>query len=374
MKEFDYIILGGGLSGLSLAYHMSKLGCLQNKTLCILEKRKKYARDKNWSYWDFDNNLFSKCVIKSWHQFHIIWKNQKLDIKCKNSPYRTIDSKKFYEFIIQYLYKNKNIKIVNDCKIINTKKNIIKTNKDLFVGKIIFDSLVKTKPSKSSIYQHFFGVEIETKKATFNNKILDLMNFDCKQNNGLHFFYTLPFTNKKALIETTWYSSKIKTRKEYQDEIQEYLKLHNIKGKITFTEFGVIPLNIQNTNYATDKHIPIGTAGNLTRLSTGYTFQAIQSFSKSLAISLKQYKKIVIPAARAKKYNFLDEILLQVIKNNPDRMPSIFFNLFKNNNSKTIINFLTDRSNLVEDIKIISTMPIILFTKTLFRYVLGWKK
>ncbi len=200
------------------------------------------------------------------------------------------------------------------------------------------------------------------------------MNFDCKQNNGLHFFYTLPFTNKKALIETTWYSSKIKTRKEYQDEIQEYLKLHNIKGKITFTEFGVIPLNIQNTNYATDMHIPIGTAGNLTRLSTGYTFQAIQSFSKSLAISLKQYKKIVIPAARAKKYNFLDEILLQVIKNNPDRMPSIFFNLFKNNTSKTIINFLTDRSNLVEDIKIISTMPIILFTKTLFRYVLGWKK
>jgi lycopene beta-cyclase len=51
MKEFDYIILGGGLSGLSLAYHMNKLGCLQNKTLCILEKRKKYARDKNWSYW-----------------------------------------------------------------------------------------------------------------------------------------------------------------------------------------------------------------------------------------------------------------------------------------------------------------------------------
>jgi lycopene beta-cyclase len=121
-------------------------------------------------------------------------------------------------------------------------------------------------------------------------------------------------------------------------------------------------------------HIPIGTAGNLTRLSTGYTFQAIQSFSKSLAISLKQCKKIVIPAARAKKYNFLDEILLQVIKNDPDRMPSIFFNLFKNNTSKTIINFLTDRSNLVEDIKIISTMPIILFAKTLFRYVLGLKK
>ena len=300
MKEFDYIILGGGLSGLSLAYHMHKLGCLQYKTLCILEKRNKYDRDKNWSYWDFDNNLFSKCVIKSWNKFNVIWKNQKLDIDCKHSPYRTIDSKKFYNFILQNLNKNKNIKIVNNCKILNIKKNIIKTNKDLFLGKIIFDSLVKTKPSKSSIYQHFFGVEIETKKEVFNKKILDLMNFDCKQDNGLHFFYILPFTNKKALIETTWYSNKIKTKKEYQDEIQTYLELHNIEGKITFTEFGVIPLNFQNTNYATNIHVPIGTAGNLTRLSTGYTFQAIQTFSQSLALSLKQYKKIIIPSARPK--------------------------------------------------------------------------
>jgi len=120
--------------------------------------------------------------------------------------------------------------------------------------------------------------------------------------------------------------------------------------------------------------VPIGTAGNLTRLSTGYTFQAIQTFSQSLALSLKQYKKIIIPSARPKKYNFLDEILLHVIRNNPKRMPSIFFNLFKKNNPKTIINFLTDRSNFIEDIKIISTMPIILFTKTLFQYVLRWKK
>ena len=112
MKEFDYIILGGGLSGLSLAYHMHKLGCLQYKTLCILEKRNKYDRDKNWSYWDFDNNLFSKCVIKSWNKFNVIWKNQKLEIDCKNSPYRTIDSKKFYYFILQNLNKNKNYKMV----------------------------------------------------------------------------------------------------------------------------------------------------------------------------------------------------------------------------------------------------------------------
>jgi len=38
MKNFDYIILGGGLSGLSLAYEMNRQGCLKEKTLCVIEK------------------------------------------------------------------------------------------------------------------------------------------------------------------------------------------------------------------------------------------------------------------------------------------------------------------------------------------------
>ena len=31
MKEFDYIILGGGLSGLTLAYELNKQGCKKGK-------------------------------------------------------------------------------------------------------------------------------------------------------------------------------------------------------------------------------------------------------------------------------------------------------------------------------------------------------
>lgn len=46
MKDFDYIILGGGLSGLSLAYELNRQGCLVNKTLCILEKEKNTQKIK----------------------------------------------------------------------------------------------------------------------------------------------------------------------------------------------------------------------------------------------------------------------------------------------------------------------------------------
>ena len=248
MKEFDYIILGGGLSGLTLAYELNKQGCLENKTLCILEKRKEYSRDKSWSYWDFENNKFPDCVIGSWDAFSITLNQKTINITCPQSPYKTIDSKKFYDFVTEQLRSNDNIVTVMDCAIQTIEGHAIHTNKGDYVGKVIYDSLIDLSHQTPAMYQHFFGCEVETDNDCFNENIVDLMNFDCSQDGGLHFFYTLPFSKNKALIETTWYSKIIKKQSEYQNEIDHYLREKNIKGKITYTEYGAIPLNLKKTN------------------------------------------------------------------------------------------------------------------------------
>ena len=51
MREFDYVIIGGGCAGLSLAYELDLHQKLSNKTLAIIEPRKEYLRDKTWSFW-----------------------------------------------------------------------------------------------------------------------------------------------------------------------------------------------------------------------------------------------------------------------------------------------------------------------------------
>ena len=42
MKEFDYIIVGGGCAGLSLAYELEINDKLKEKTLAIIENREEY--------------------------------------------------------------------------------------------------------------------------------------------------------------------------------------------------------------------------------------------------------------------------------------------------------------------------------------------
>ena len=109
MKEFEYIIIGGGCAGLSLAYELHTHKKLNNKTLAIIEPRPNYRRDKTWSFWKVFNHSFDDCVIKSWNNFTINSPNKTRHIECGTTPYQTIDSGLFYQKIIDKLKSNKNI-------------------------------------------------------------------------------------------------------------------------------------------------------------------------------------------------------------------------------------------------------------------------
>ena len=50
MKQFNYIIIGGGCARLSLAYELEINDKLNDKTLAIIEPREEYKRDKTWSF------------------------------------------------------------------------------------------------------------------------------------------------------------------------------------------------------------------------------------------------------------------------------------------------------------------------------------
>ena len=67
------------------------------------------------------------------------------------------------------------------------------------------------------------------------------------------------------------------SQKDYDQQIKEYIeKKLNLKNyKITYKEVGAIPLFYPSFKSEKNK-INIGTAGGMTRLSTGYTFLNIQ--------------------------------------------------------------------------------------------------
>ena len=354
MREFDYIIIGGGCAGLSLAYELEIHEKLKNKSLAIIEPRENYKKDKTWSFWKIIPHNFDDCVKKSWENFSINIPGKTNYLKCENYPYQSVDSGLFYEKIKRRLKENKNIFYFKNIEEIDTKNSLI------------FNSVPKIKENYLNLWQHFCGVEIEISNNFFDEKIFNLMDFDCEQRESVHFFYTLPFSKNKALVETTWLSRmNDNSQKDYDKQIKDYIEKNlKIKNyKITYKEEGAIPLFYPI--YKKEKNIiNIGTAGGMTRLSTGYTFLNIQEHSKFIRENIENISK-VRKFEIDKKYQFLDEIFLRVLERHPEKMSDIFFKMFKTS-PKTVIKFLSNKSNMFEDFNIIFKMPKWIFIKALF--------
>jgi len=355
MKDFNYTIIGGGCAGLSLAYELEIHNKLDNKTLAIIEPRLEYKRDKTWSFWKVSPHNFDDCVKKSWKNFSINIPDKTKHLECNDYPYQSIDSGLFYKKIINKLKKNKNIIFFKDIKEVNLKNSFI------------FNSAPNLKVNKNSLWQHFCGVEIETENNFFDEEIINLMDFDCEQRDSVHFFYTLPYAKNKALVETTWIS-KINddSQKDYDVQIKNYIeKQLNIKDyKITYKEVGAIPL-FYPSNFKSLNKINIGTAGGMTRLSTGYTFLNIQEHSKYIRKNIENITTVKIFKTN-NKYQFLDKIFLRVLEKHPAKMSNIFFKMF-NSPPKIIIKFLSNKSNFFEDLSIIFKMPKWIFIKALLK-------
>ena len=71
---FDIIIIGSGLSGISLALELSKR---TNKKVLILEKKKKNYYEKNFCFWNKPENFFTEKFDNAWKKISIIVDDKK---------------------------------------------------------------------------------------------------------------------------------------------------------------------------------------------------------------------------------------------------------------------------------------------------------
>ena len=373
MRKFDYIIVGAGCSGLSLAYEMNVKNLFNDKTCAIIDKRKEFNRDKIWSYWNIYEHSFYDCLINKWDKFCVKKNQNEIILDCENFQYQSIDSQKFYKKILDNLNSNKNIKLILNKSVDKIYENkdevIVQCSDEIFRTDIIFNSSLDNKTTKESeLFQHFYGCEVVFDENVNLPEYPIIMDFNCNQDSWVHFFYTLPMGKNKIFIENTWISNeKSFAFERYIAEINYYIQ-NNLnykkKYKTNYSEIGSIPMFHFKNNMKYKKLINIGTAGNLTRKSTGYTFLNIQKSVKQIAINISK-KQNIKESSVSLKYNYLDNIFIKVLLEKKGSMYEVFFDLFKKNKTKDIVKFLSNTSNWFEDLRIILSMPKLIFIKKL---------
>ena len=355
-KIYDVIILGAGLTGISLALEILSR---TNLSVLIVEKKKKFVKDKNWCFWNKPKNYFTSLSDFSWNE--IIINIDKLKLKKRDSSiqYLCISSLSYYKQGLKKIQTFKNARVELNNKVKNFYEQngtvFVETKKSIYQSKLLFNS-IPSPVDKDKLKQHFLGVEINCNKNVFNDKQVTLMDFSSNKKT-VHFFYILPFTKKKALIETTYFSNKIYKKEKYIIDIKNYLKKNYPKEKfrISYSEHGVLPMYHNNNKQLSKKIFNIGITNNWIKMSTGYCLQ--NAFEKSVQIvnCIIKRKTIIIKSKRLNK--FLDEIFCEFISRYPEDVKLFFVSFYSKLSLKIIVRFLTEKNNLFELLKVLTVLP-----------------
>lgn len=221
-----------------------------------------------------------------------------------------------------------------------------------------------------SLLQHFRGWRIQTHHPMFSIDVATMMDFRVDQGDGVCFVYVLPYSEQEALVECTVFSSAVWQAEEYETRLRAYI--HDIIGateyKITATEVGVIPM----TDRVPERlHGPswfgIGTAGGLTKPTTGYTVSRCVRDATTMIKSYQSTGSFSIPAASHSRFRWYDQLLLRIIRDEPHQVPRILCTLFQRNPIERILRFLDEGTRLQDEIKIFWSLPWRPFLRAIFR-------
>ncbi|AIZ41203.1 lycopene cyclase family protein [Cellulophaga baltica] len=379
MNSFDYIIIGAGAAGLSLANAMGKDSFFSKKSILLLDKNAKQTNDRTWCFWEKGEGDFDDILHKKWSS--IQFAGQQIDQRYPIAPYeyKMIQGLDFYAYMFKKLDEYPNITFLNEevISVINTATvNTVKTANNTFIAATLFNSIFDYKEALQQqkypvLQQHFIGWFIKTEQPVFDPKVATFMDFSIPQRGNTRFMYLLPTTAHEALIEYTLFSEHLLKASEYEEAIKKYIsqKIGVNNYEIVEKEQGSIPMTSYNfTSKNTSKQIFIGTAGGWTKASTGYTFKSTQKKVTLLIQHLKDQKPLQ-NFGRRDKFWFYDLLLLDILHRRNDLGQSIFEALFKNRKPQLIFKFLDEETNLLEDVKFISALSPMPFIKALLRRI-----
>ncbi|WP_426430825.1 lycopene cyclase family protein [Winogradskyella sp. HB-48] len=376
MTNYNYIILGAGASGLMLAYRMASDVFFDDKSILIIDKEKQKGNDRTWCFWEKDKGEWDDILTKTWAKIFFGSNTYSEQIDISPYQYKMIRSENFYNSLWKKIEGKSNFTFIND-EVFNfteLKQNVqVITKNGSYVTSKVFNSLhntnfYDTQKKYPVLQQHFVGWFVKTEEEIFDDSVATFMDFTVPQNSNTRFMYILPLDKKTALFEYTLFSKDLLQHIEYEDAISDYLKQKSISDfEIIEKEKGSIPMTAFKFSQLNSKHIlNIGTAGGWTKASTGYTFRSTVKKTKALVSFLKSETDLS-KFHKKSKFWFYDLIFLDVLANHNEEGSALFASMFRKADVKTIFRFLDEESTLLEDLKIILSVPPKRFIQAFFK-------
>lgn len=367
--RFDFIIVGGGAAGLSLLYRLLTEPELSQKQVLVLDKVPKNRNDRTWCFWTDTELPFEPIIYRSWQQIRVVSENMEQTFPLDRLRYKMIRGIDFYEEVQQKARHFPNVTFrqaeVAAVSSDTEKATVTLRSGETYTADWVFDSrfqlsTLQKDASAITLLQHFKGWVIQTPEPAFDPERITMFDFRTPQPDGLYFFYTLPFSPHRALVEYTAFSPQLlPTPEAYTEPLAAYIRerLSISAFHVEEEEYGVIPMsNYRFVRYPSPRVLRIGVAGGRAKPSTGYAFLRTQRDADHIVRSLRDTGAPPKSWDEKPRFWVYDTLLLDILQRDGSNVKPLFEQLFRNNPIERLLLFLDERTSFADDIQVMASV------------------
>jgi len=360
-RTVDYLIAGGGVAGLSLAYALTQ-SPLRNRSILIVDREEKGRNDRTLSYWADRPTPFDAIACRTWKRVQITGAEGSRAFDLGPYRYHTIRGADFYAFVLQALRACPNVELVR-----GTVERIEDGERGATVvidgtpvaASWVFDSRFRPDDcdpdgTAHTVYQRFKGWEIETAEPAFDPDVPTLFDFRLPQKGEWRFAYVLPYSDRRALVECVTlgrdnFDAILRTYIERTLGISEY--------RVLAKEAGATPLSDWRFPRCVGPHtMTIGVRGGRVKPSTGYAFTRIVADSEAIVRSLVRHDHPFAVAESGWFARLCDAGTVRLMCARGEWLNPLMAALFARNPAARILRFLDERAAPWEKLAVGATL------------------
>ncbi len=294
-----------------------------------------------------------------------------VEANCGNTPYQMLSSAAFYTEAQALIACSARIHIALGAQIFGEPQKAgdvwrVETG----TGTVTANMIVDTRPSRlrvqggATLWQSFYGREIECDGRAFDPLRVDLMDFSAIDRTRIQFTYVLPISPSGALIETTVFDAVPLGRLDLNADLDRAVESRTAgcDVRIIREEQGVLPMGVSKPRRKTDlTYVAAGLDAGGARPSSGYAFRRIQLWASACAAAISKGRLPLGHAEDPLLLRVMDGLFLSVLKHRPETAPDLFLSLFQKADTNRMIRFMSRGGSLLDYAAVASALPTSLF-------------
>ena len=370
-NDYDVVIIGAGLTGLSLACWLLQLAQDEQKTLpsvCLLEPRLAYHNDRTWCFWDLSPHPFRELITHRWSSWEVSEGDRSVRQSGGTFSYAMLPADVCYEYARSTIEKAPAMDLLLGITVDTVEQTdgavVVEGPQGRWQAKAVIDTRPPAEhqlKSAAGFWQVFSGLQIACPDHGFETSTATLMNFQPSRTQAC-FVYQLPLDKDNLLVEWTAFQPG-KVAFDYQSDLESWLVQQGLGGyQVTRSESGMLPMMPIAGQKSPGRVVRAGVGAGWMRAASGYHFASCQRGCEALARQILSAKTsgdwlLQPPRVRPRWLDWMDEVFLRAMKQHPEKTPEWFLELFATTTAEQMSRFMNDEPRLADAFAVANALP-----------------